>query len=258
MTKKQDSENSKVSLEMLEECHRLNFGSHNKSTANFSLKCLNILAIWINELEYPIRWNKLDNRKKVGILFVAKAYRLLRASQILISSGYLPESDILLRSLLEMQAMIFYILGDKSGKRAQKWIHSDHKQRWDSSLILENLSIDVSGAYSNFCSVAHPHILGFQKFIKFKKDSFVINTGPTTDYNLAEEKLALASLSAVGINEIANSAIIPSKDWEKEHKDILNHAVYKRYFDRGIKNFAKIDDGSVVKFLFKLKNLDTQ
>ena len=82
----------------LEDLFSLNIYALHKDAIDYNLLCLETVDYWL------IQQAKVRNQtkqQKVLMLQILKGRRLLRSAQFILIKGFIPESEILLRSLLE-------------------------------------------------------------------------------------------------------------------------------------------------------------
>jgi len=236
--------------EMKEQSFRIELDKNSKDSIMFSQLCLDVIDMWIDDLGTILP----TDLQKVAIIVAHKSRRLLRASQLLLFSGYLPEAEIIHRSIIELTILVSYILNDETGKRAGKWLGFKIDQRWDFSMMSKEIMGDVAkDAYADLSSYCHPHVVGTAKYMRELDEGILrFERGAIKDFDLAEKQIFYISNSAVGIIEILNKVIKPSDRWVEKHNEIINSKIFCDNFAREIEPKIVAEDEQFMKIINNL------
>ena len=204
----------------------LNLYGHKKEEIDYSFLCLETVDLWLS-LNIG-SWNYFSN-KGIAYTFCIRGRRLLRAGQFMLFKGYLPESEILLRSLWETLMTLTYIIEDPSEERAKKYSSFDYKSGWDFRLLTENLlGENAYETYRNLSLYVHPTNLGRGKMFyinSFYKDSI-------HNYDYAGELLVTFGNKAVALCEVSNKIFDPKPEWISKHNEIYQTDIFKKNYDK--------------------------
>jgi hypothetical protein len=236
--------------EIKEQSFRIELEKNHKDVLIFSNLCLETIDVWIEDTKFP----SLTYKQKVAIITAHKSRRLLRSAQLLLFSGYLPEADIIGRSLLELTVLVHYIFSDKTEKRAKKWIHFNPHQRWDFSLISQEFMGDkLKGAYCNFSNYCHPHAAGSSRFLKEMEEGWLrFERGPIKDFQSVKDQILWVSNTAVSVLETFSKEISPPQRWIEKHDEIINSEIFQDRFLKHIKPLLDAEDEDFMKIINSL------
>lgn len=226
----------------------LNIYAHERAEIDYSILCLETVDLWLNRVKSSENYSKKQN---IAITSVLKGRRLLRAAQLQIFKGYLPEAEILLRSIFEVQLVLSYILGDSTDDRANKYLTFAEKKIWDFRMLCEDLLGEGSyEIYSKLSQYPHPYNMGRARLFYHGQ----LQSSAIHDYDHAGILLVHIGNSAVGLCERANVLFDDDPEWDKKHQEIYDTEIFKK----NIKDVqAKIDQGNdmILKSLFKAENI---
>lgn len=151
--------------------------------------------------------------------------------------------------------LVHYIVKDKTGARAKKWLSFRSDQRWDFSLLAKDLMGDKArGVYTDLSNYCHPHAAGTSKFIReLEKGISRFERGAIKDFALAKKQIFYISNSAIGIIETLNTIISPSQKWVEKHDEIIGSNLF---YENYIKEIEPKIAGGDKEFLEILNKLD--
>lgn len=221
----------------------LNLYSHCKKEIDYSFLCLETVDLWLS-----INWGEWDILKKKGIAYslVIRGRRLLRAGQFILFKGFLPEAEILFRSLWETMLILGYILDDPTESRAEKYINFGYKAGWDFRMLTEAMLGDEAYIfYQNMSTYAHPSNFGRAKLIYNK--NFQIDS--IHDYPRAGFLLVSSGNLAVALCELTNKIFPPNAQWVEKHEQIYQTEIFKRNIEL-TEELTKQDDNRM-RYLFQ-------
>jgi len=200
-----------------------NFNSHNKAEIDYSFLCLETVDLWLR-----LNYNQLDDhssRKGIAYTFCLRGRRLLRSSQLLLLNGYLPESEILYRSLWETLMTLAYLIEDYSEERIKKYISFGHKSGWDLKTLTGNLLGEAAYLmYRELSLYVHPSNLGIGKMVynnKFQVDAI-------HDYGSAGQLLVMNGDMAMAICEISNITFGLHQEWVDKQIEIYQTEIHQK------------------------------
>lgn len=200
----------------------LNLYAHCKKEIDYSFLCHETVNLWLST-----NLGDWEILKKKGITYslVIRGRRLLRAEQLILFKGFLPEAEILLRSTWETLLVLGYILGDPTESRAEKYINFGYKSGWDFRMLTEAMFGDkLYIIYQNLSTYAHPSNFGRAKLIyqnNFQFDSI-------HDYQRAGFLLVHTGNLSVALCELANKIFPPNTQWIEKHEQIYQTEIFKR------------------------------
>jgi hypothetical protein len=222
----------KVNIEALELVYKLNFHNYCQDVINFTIASWNLANQALNEMSMQ---SKLTSKQKVAVYIMAKSMRLVRAAKMLIEVGDWTETLPLRRSQLELQYLLFYILQDKTNKKADKWLKMKNKQSWPINELIkshEKLGDNVKNDYHHMSSLSHNHSNAFYAYLQFKKDGKfgIIHTplGGKGNNEIAEYYLGEMANRNASFCEIAHVLSSLSAKWQKMHNDLQRLPYYKK------------------------------
>lgn len=208
-------------VDMDEVLFGLNLYAHNRGEIDYSILCLAVVDLWLKKI------GTLDNpseKQNIAITSVLKGRRLLRGAQLQIFKGYLPESEILFRSIFETQLVLSYILDDPTDSRVKKYLTFDKKKIWDFRLLCEDLLGDGSyEIYANFSQYPHPYNVGRAKLVHHDK----LQSSSMHDYDKAGQLLVQIGNAAVGLCEQSSKIFEDNPEWNKKHQEICDTEISK-------------------------------
>ncbi len=201
----------------------LNLYSHKKSEIDYSFLCLDTVDVWLDAIKSSEGYSAKQN---VAITSVLKGRRLLRAAQLQIFKGYLPEAEILYRSIFELQLVLSYILGDPTDGRIKKYLDFSKKKIWDFRMLCEDLLGKESyEIYANLSQYPHPFNLGRARLVHHGQ----LERSAMQDYEKSGVLLVMFGNAAVSLCEISNVLFenVPS-EWEGKHQEIFDTEIFKK------------------------------
>lgn len=219
----------------------LNLYAHNRAEIDYSTLCLETVDLWLGAVGSSSGYSSKQN---IAITSVLKGRRLLRAAQLQIFKGYLPEAEILYRSIFEMQLVISYILSDLTDGRAKKYLTFEKKKIWDFRTLCEDLlgkgSYDI---YASLSQYSHPFNLGRERLLYQGS----LQPSAIHDYECAGRLLVVFGDSSVALCEKVNSLFIENIKWNEKHQEIYDTEIFKKNF----KNVQKMidDDNDLMKMV---------
>jgi hypothetical protein len=203
----------------------LNLYAHCLKEVEYSFLCLETVDLWLSE-----DYGKFDILDKKGIAhtLVIRGRRLFRGGQHLLFKGFLPEAEILMRSLWETVLVLRYILDDPTDTRAKEYINFGYTANWKfTKLTKEMLSKEAYKIYMELSRYAHPYNFGREKL--FYKNRVAV--GAIHDYEKAGDYLVMFSNYAVALCEVANFVFTASENWFRKHEEIYKTEIFKRNFE---------------------------
>lgn len=204
----------------------LNLYAHEKAEIDYSFLCLETVDLWLSLNNGP--WDYFSN-KGISYSFCLRGRRLLRASQFMLFKGYLPESEILYRSMWETLMTLTYIIEDPSEERAKKYSSFDYKSGWDFRLLTENLlGENAYEFYRDLSLYVHPSNLGRGKMFYlngFQRESI-------HNYDYSGELLVTLGNKAVALCEASNKIFDAKPEWLEKHNEIYQTAIFQKNFDK--------------------------
>lgn len=210
------------SLDADEELFRLNLIAHNRAEIDYSQLCLDAVDLWLNKVKSSDNYSAKQN---ITITSILKGRRMLRAAQLQLFRGFLPEAEILYRSVLEVSLVLAYVLNDSTEGRAKKYLKFDKKQRWDFALLArEFVGEQMLEVYSNLSLYLHPHNLGNARLVH----NNVLQRGAIHDYEHGGRLLVMLGNCAVGLCEQSNVLFGEDLAWDKKHQEIYETEIFKR------------------------------
>lgn len=211
----------------------LNLFAHNKAEIEYSFLCLETVDLWLklnaNSLDY-------DSKKGIAYTFCLRGRRLLRASQLMLIDGYLPECEILFRSIWETLVTLAYLIEDPSESRAIKYLSFGQKSGWDLRLLTENLLGEGSyEMYRQLSLYVHPSNIGRIKLV------YNDNLQPDAihDFGKAGELLVMSGNKAVAICELSNKVFDFNQEWKEKHEEIYKTPIFQQNYERFIQLHAQ-------------------
>lgn len=238
---------NQIDLGLYEHTYSLNFNSHFKDVAEFTRASWNLSKAFIDSIT---NISNASHNQTVAVLMVAKSQRLLRTINILTTSGYWPEAEIVLRAMFETQFLLAYVLQDKTGKRADKWFsRKDRKEKWPIAQLIGDKEI-YENFYSKLSLYPHSHVLSTYCYIQFTNDNKIkLERGPLggdKNNKKAKDVLCIAAMMNAGICEISASQFSMSIDYINKHKQIMKmpyflskQSVVKKFLSK-TENFKKL------------------
>lgn len=208
-------------VDMDEVLFGLNLYAHCRSEIDYAVLCLETVDLWLNRVKSSEEYSKKQN---LAITFVIKGRRLLRAAQLQIFKGYIPEAEITYRSIFEIQLVLAFVLGAPNDKRVDKYLNLTGKGVWDFRLLCEDLlGEDSYEIYKMLSQYPHPYNLGRAKLVHHKK----LQRSAIHNYEEAGKLLVQFGNSAVALCEEANVLFKEDPDWDKKHKEIYDTGIFK-------------------------------
>lgn len=241
--------NQKSIFEIL---YSLNLYTLDKAEIDYSFLCLRTVDLWL-KLNYG-PWEN-TSPKGIAYTFCLRGRRLLRASQILVFSGYLPESEILFRSTWETFLTLTYIM-EEPEKRGNKYLSFDYKSGWDLRLLTENmLGKEAYDKYREMSLYVHPFHLGTKKMVY--KNTFQVDA--IHDFGRAGELLSMIGTTAVAICEVSNKIFGDSEEWVAQHNEIYKTEIFQKYYHKVIELHEQGDTTTqaLLDWLEKFQSRDT-
>jgi hypothetical protein len=210
-----------------EELFQLNLYAHQKKEVDYSFLCLSVIDYW---LEYLREYKELTKEQTYAGIFVLRGRRLLRSIQLVCIYGYLPEIEILGRSLFELQLITAYVFECSSNDRIDKYIESINKNAWDFKLLCEDLLGEGSYQY-------YKHLSKYTHNSSASTGSFVyqehFQLSAIHDYRKAGYQLVLQSNVAVSLCELTQKVFPSNEEWKLRHEKIYETEIfienYKNY-----------------------------
>jgi HKD family nuclease len=230
------SENEPEELQYIEN-HRsfteilfeLNLSTNKRAEIDYSFLCLETVDLWLNLNK---DFGNLVEKKGVAFSLILRGRRILRAAQLLLFKGFLPEAEILLRCINETVLVLSYILEDPTDKRLNKYLTFDKGKGWDFRLLsTEFLGEEHYQVYKNLSDYTHPGNFGRIKLLYkgyHQKDSI-------PEYDNAGMMLVTFSNLAVTLCEISNRIFPKNEMWDKKHEEIYETAIFKKVYEESIK-----------------------
>lgn len=203
----------------------LNLQAHCPKEIEYSFLCLDTVDLWLSEDH-----GKFDILGKKGIAhtLVIRGRRLLRGGQHLLFKGYIPEAEILLRSLWETVLVLRYILDDPTDKRAEEYISFGHSSKWKFKKLAKDMSSEEAYLeYMELSRYAHPFNFGREKLFHCHD----VQIDAIHDYLKAGHHLVSFSNNAVALCEVANFVFTASENWIRKHEEIYKTEIFKRNFE---------------------------
>ncbi len=200
----------------------MNLYAHNRAHIDYSILCLEAIDLWLNRMDKGAE--SYSAKQNVAITSVLKGRRLLRAGQLQLFKGYLPESEILARSIFEVQLVLGYILADPTDKRVNTYL-ADNKKTWDfRTLCNEFMGEKGYEIYKGMSQYPHPFNSGRIKLIRGGQ----LQRSSIHDYEHAGFLLVHLGNSAVGLCEQSNVLFDEDVEWNKKHQEIYGTEIFKK------------------------------
>jgi len=207
-----------LNLQGLEIAYSLNFNSYLKNLVEFTYASWNLSSMFITETDSI---KKLNPKQKVIRYMIGKSLRLLRSIKSLTEIGYWPEAEILVRAMVETEALLLYVLKDKTNKTANKWLNRKNpKERWDWTELTKELPTTFRTMYTNLSLYPHNHVLSTISYTHLSNGLVLLQRGPLggNGHNeKAEQVLGFSALLNSALCEIGTSQFKLSKDWQEKH-----------------------------------------
>lgn len=236
-------------VDMDEVLFGLNLYAHCRSEIDYAVLCLETVDLWLNRVKSSEEYSKKQN---IAITFVLKGRRLLRATQLQLFKGYIPEAEIIFRSVFEMHLVLAFVLEDSTDKRADKYLNLTGQGVWDFRLLCENLlgenSYDI---YKGLSQYPHPYNLGRAKLSHHGK----LQRSAIHNYEEAGKWLVQFGNATVGLCEQANILFEEDSEWNKKHQEIYDTEIFKKNI-KLVKSKADKGDELTLKILSKSKEME--
>jgi hypothetical protein len=222
----------------------LNLYAHNKAEVDYSTLCLSTVDVWLDRVESSAQYSAKQN---VAITSVLKGRRLLRAAHLSIFKGYLPEAEILGRSMFEMQLVLSYILCDSTDGRVNKYLTFEKRKVWDfRTLCNELLGEEGYEIYIKLSQYPHPFNMGREKLIHNGQ----LQPSAIHDYEGAGRLLVQLGDAAVSLCEKSNVLFDADSKWEKMHQEVYDSDIFKKNF-KVVQELIKNENALLSKVLLR-------
>lgn len=214
----------------------INIISLHKNAIDYNYLCLESVDLWLND---RIATEGQSNLQRIITLQVLKGRRLLRSAQLLLIKGFLPESEILLRSLFETQLITNFLVEDKDGGRLNKYLEFQDKNRWDTRYLCDELcGTGTYEFYKRLCQYTHSSSIGLSGlFYKDKEQPSAIH-----DYAAASTLLIFFGNLAVSLCELAIRLFPYDLKWEEKHQEIYNTDIFKKNYEVFLELYKQGDE----------------
>lgn len=221
----------KPTIDMLEEVYTLNFSARFTNVIEFSSISWNLTNATIG-LAHS---GTITPRQRVSLLTLGKSKRLLRSIQKLVLNGNAAEAEILSRSLVELQMLIFFILDDSSNKRAEDWLEG---KKWHVKELMENYERIYKNHYANTSFYAHNNARSLSKYVVNTENGFTMLDGPVgggeENFRKAAKVLGDAAMTNAGLCEILSRNFEMTSAWEEAHRAITETPYYKQQLTKAM------------------------
>lgn len=235
-------------VDMEEVLFGLNLYAHCRSEIDYSILCLETVDLWLNRVKSSEKYSKKQN---LAITFVLKGRRLLRATQLQIFRGYIPEAEITYRSIFEIQLVLAFVLGDSTDKRVDQYLNLTGKGVWDFRMLCEDLLGENSyEIYKMLSQYPHPYNLGKVKLVHHNK----LRRSAIHNYEDAEKLLVQFGNSAVALCEEANVLFDEDPVWDKKHKEIYDTNIFKENI-KVVESQIKKGEERVLRILSRIEEM---
>lgn len=219
-----------------EDLFTLNIFAHHKDAIDYNLLCLETVDFWLRQRAKVKHQTK---QQKVLTLQILKGRRLLRSAQLILIKGFLPESEILLRSLLETQLITNYLVDDHHGERLRKYLEAQEKNIWGNRFLCEELfGIGYYDFYKHLCLYTHPSFSGLEVLLHGEMPQ----ASAIHDYEKVAAILISFGNMAVSLCELANGVFPPDLEWDSKHYEIYDTDIFQKNYDVYLELYKQGDE----------------